>query len=44
MLLLNAEDDPLVPDELLNVPKRFVNSMFLMKSYMAIIADNFNEI
>jgi predicted alpha/beta-fold hydrolase len=27
MLLVNAQDDPLVPEELLDTPKKYANSM-----------------
>ena len=28
MLLVNAQDDPLIPEELLETPKKYVNSMY----------------
>ena len=28
MLLVNSQDDPLVPEELLETPKKYVNSMY----------------
>jgi predicted alpha/beta-fold hydrolase len=28
MLLVNSQDDPLVPEKLLETPKKYVNSMY----------------
>ena len=40
MLFVNAEDDPLIPEYLLDVPKTFVNSKYIFVALSHLLTFN----